>query len=242
MPALHRHPSPRLLLAGLALFALATFVLAAPTATAALPAGPDQAAEAPTSTSAPAGPQLSITIADGRTSVALGDTLHTTITVRNLGTTRLAGLRISQTVPTGLHLTSADAGGRVTAGTVRWTTSVAPGRTVVLHTVARVTATPSDLLRLASVACVADAADGPPLVCASDSDLLPTGRRAAARAVAADVSRASRRATPASGPDGSSPIALALAVLVGAALVAGAFVVARRRQMVGRGRARGVAP
>lgn len=130
----------------------------------------------------PADPQLAIAVDDGRTSATAGDEPSYAITVRNLGTTDADELRISQTVPTGLSLISADHEGAVAPAQVTWMVNLKQGERITLTTVGRVGPTDAELLRLAVVAC-ATAKDGSrPLVCATDSDLLPAG--AAARAPA----------------------------------------------------------
>ena len=157
---------------------------------------PDATAVAdPVVVQAPAGPQLSIAIDNGRTSTTTGDKLDYVITVSNLGTTDIDGLLVNQTLPAGMTFGSADSSGTADAGKVSWTVDLKATETATLHTSMTVTATPAELLRLATVACASISADGPPIVCASDSDQLPAGAaaEAAASALAGDAT------TPASG-------------------------------------------
>jgi uncharacterized repeat protein (TIGR01451 family) len=126
-------------------------------------------------------PQLSIAVDDHHTSVTKGETLSYAITVKNLGGRRVTGLRVSQTVPTGLKLGSDGAHGVSGHGRVSWRVSLAPGATTTLHTTMKVQSTPQDLLRLASVACAGLTANRP-IVCATHSDQLPAGAAAAAGA------------------------------------------------------------
>lgn len=138
-------------------------------------------------------PQLSIAVDNGHSSTAAGDTLDSAITVRNLGTTKIVGLKLTQTMPTGLVFGSADAAGVAGPDGVSWTVDLAPTAEAVVRSTMTVSDTPPDLLRLATVACAAASADGPPIVCASDSDQLPAGAAAEA-AIAADESAAASTA------------------------------------------------
>lgn len=184
----------------------------------AIPAGPAFAA--------PAAPQLSIAIDNGRATAAAGDRLNYTVTVTNLGTAKVKGVRLSQTVPSGATPVGGS-GKLVTRGAVRWTVDLPATKSVTLHSTLRVAATPpADLLRLATVACAQVSARATPLVCAADSDLLPAGAAAQQVQSAATDRRPSRSWWYAGG-------GLALA----AAAVAAAFVLRRRRRVGGRRRA-----
>ena len=144
---------------------------------------------------APVSPQLSIAIDNGRTSTTIGDILDYVITVQNLGTADVDGLFIAQSVPSGLDFGTADAGGTADASDITWNLDLKASTTATFHTTMTVTATPAELLRLASVVCASSSADGPPIVCAAHSDQLPAGAaaEAAATALAGDAT------TPASG-------------------------------------------
>ena len=144
---------------------------------------------------APVSPQLSIAIDNGRTSTTIGDILDYVITVQNLGTADVDGLFIAQSVPSGLDFGTADAGGTADASAVAWNLDLKATTTATFHTTMTVTATPAELLRLASVVCARTTADGPPIVCATHSDQLPAG--AAAEAALAALS--GDAATPESG-------------------------------------------
>lgn len=127
-------------------------------------------------------PQLSITVDDGRTDAKAGDELRYAVTVTNLGGKRVEDLRVTQTVPAGAELGSADRDGRASKGTVAWTVDVGPGRSTTLTTSLTLAGElPPDLLRLATVGCASTSAKAPPVVCASDSDELPAGAAAAAQ-------------------------------------------------------------
>ncbi len=137
-----------------------------------------------TSTGAATAPQLRISVDNGRTSATVGDSVNYVLTIQNLGSADAPGLQITQSVPVGLKFKSADAGGIVSAGNVRWTMDLTAAKTAVFHTAMTVSATPKDLLRLATVACASLSVKAPPLVCASHSDQLPAGAAAAAIAPA----------------------------------------------------------
>ncbi|MFI6453805.1 hypothetical protein ACIBF6_19865 [Streptosporangium amethystogenes] len=129
-----------------------------------------------------AAPKLSIGIDNGQTAAEKGDRFTYTVTVNNIGTDRARGLRITQSLPTGLHFVSADGRGRAETGQVLWTADVPAGEKAVFHTVAEVRDTPQDLLRLATVACASVKTEDKPLVCATHSDRLPAGAAAEAAA------------------------------------------------------------
>ncbi|MEU4338487.1 hypothetical protein AB0F59_28165 [Micromonospora lupini] len=152
--------------------ALAAWVLTGPAVAPAQAAAPTPK---PSASASPAGPLLSITVDDGRTEVAAGDELTYRLTVRNLGTTKVSDIKVSQSLPTGLTLVSADRGGKARDGAVTWVTDLKVGQESNFSTVARVGDTPKDLLRLATVACATAKGGTKPLVCATHSDLLPAG-------------------------------------------------------------------
>ncbi|MFJ2030380.1 hypothetical protein [Streptosporangium sp. NPDC087985] len=129
-------------------------------------------------TAVAAAPRLSISVDNGRTAVKEGDRLTYTVTVHNIGTSKVRGLNLTQSLPTGLHFVSADGHGTADKGQVRWTVDVPAGKDATFHTTAEVQATPEDLLRLATVACASTQADDKPLVCATHSDQLPAGAAA----------------------------------------------------------------
>ena len=173
---------------------------------------PAQARSAPS-------PSLSISVDNGRSTLAPGDASDYTITLANLGARPVRSLRLSQTVPPGSSVVTTGSGGTVRAGTVRWTLDVPASGQVVLRTTLRVSdPAPPDLLRLATVACAAVSTDAPPLVCATDSDELPAGVTAAQQQAAA----------PATTGRSWWPYVGGGALLTGAVL--GGIVVLRRRR------------
>ncbi len=134
---------------------------------------------APAATS---GPQLSIAVDNGRKSAAFGESLKYVLTITNLGSVEVKGLRVTQSVPGGLTLVEADGGGRLKSGSIGWNVDLKAARAVTFHVTMRVSATPKDLLRVATVACASLPAGPAPIVCASHSDRLPAGAAAAAAA------------------------------------------------------------
>ncbi|MEV7908502.1 hypothetical protein AB0P04_43625, partial [Streptomyces anulatus] len=124
-------------------------------------------------------PRLSISIDNGKTATREGDRLTYTVVVHNTGTTDAGELHLTQSLPEGLRLVSADGHGSAKEGQVVWTVDLPAGKDATLHTTAQVGATPADLLRLATVACASTEAEGRPIVCATHSDQLPAGAAAA---------------------------------------------------------------
>jgi uncharacterized repeat protein (TIGR01451 family) len=176
--AITRHPRPPLRRAAGVLVGVALAVLLTAAPAWAAGSGTEPVATEPA-------PQLSIAVDNGRTSAAAGDTLDYAITIRNLGTTDVVGLTVTQSMPAGLSFDAADSAGREQAGGVGWTIDLATAGEVVLHSTMAVTDTPPELLRLATVACASMSASGPPIVCASHSDQLPAGASAEEAATAA---------------------------------------------------------
>ena len=179
-------------------------------------------------------PQLSITVDNGRTSTTAGDTLDSAVTIRNLGSSAVTGLLVTQTVPAGLVFGSADTDGVAGPEGISWTMDLAPTAETVVRSTMTVSDTPPELLRMATVVCAALSSDGPPIVCASDSDQLPAGAAAEA-AVAAEESASASSASSA-----SSAVQLGWYVAGGAALAVAAvavlLLVRRRRPAVGPAR------
>lgn len=135
-------------------------------------------------------PQLSIDVDDGHTSTTAGDTLVYTITIRNLGTDDARGLHITQSVPAGLEFGTAEPAATTTADGVGWGLDLKAAGEATFSSTMAVSATPAEVMRLATVACASATVDGPPIVCASHSDQLPAGASAeATREAAASSTR-----------------------------------------------------
>jgi uncharacterized repeat protein (TIGR01451 family) len=167
------------------------------------------------------GPQLSISVDNGKTSVGTGDTLDYTVTLETLGGADVAGLRITQTMPSGMAFGSADVGGIFQNEQVKWDVDLAKGATAVFHTTATVGVPEPQLLRLATVACANESEQAAsPIVCASHSDQLPAGAEA-------DAESALIASTPASDPGIS--LWWSAGIIVAIALVALAAILLIRR-------------
>ncbi|MEK8104140.1 hypothetical protein NKG94_01570 [Micromonospora sp. M12] len=149
---------------------------------------------------------------DGRTEVAAGDELTYRLTVRNLGTTKVADIKVSQSLPTGLTLVSADRG-KTRDGAVTWATDLKVGQESTFTSVARVGETPKDLLRLATVACAT-----------------AKGRYEAARVRDPLRSASGRRCRPAAEDTGTSWLWSAGAAAALLIIGLGAFVLLRRNR------------
>ena len=165
------------------LAALAILLVAVPPASAATTLTATTTTTSPAPKAVP-GPQLSISVDDGHPSAALHAKLAYTVTVINLGTTDAAGLHITQTVPNAAGFGSAAPAATAHAGLVTWTLDLKATKKAVFHTTMTVSSTPSNLLRLATVACASLSPQGAPIVCASDSDQLPAGLAAVQSAAA----------------------------------------------------------
>jgi uncharacterized repeat protein (TIGR01451 family) len=168
-------------------------------------------------------PQLGIAISNGHTSALVGDHLDYVVTVRNLAATAVRGLRITQTVPPGLHGVSAGEKGTDRPGTITWTAGMAANSSLTFHWSAVVDVTPKNLLRLAAVVCAADGRQVRPLVCATHSDQLAAGAAATAALAAAAPTKTSQRIWDRT----AVLIGVGIACTVGAS--AALFVVHRRR-------------
>jgi uncharacterized repeat protein (TIGR01451 family) len=162
-------------------------------------------------------PQLNISIDNGQTSVDIDDELVYTVTVRNVGTAAVAALEVTQTVPPGLRFESADGEGLEEGGAVRWVVDLPPDGEATLHSTLTVTTTPDELLRLATTACAGPSDAERPLVCATHSDELPAGARAAALDAepAPDDPSSGRRAWLVAGVGVAAVLAVLVVVLRG---------------------------
>jgi uncharacterized repeat protein (TIGR01451 family)/LPXTG-motif cell wall-anchored protein len=138
-----------------------------------------------------AAPRVGIAIDDGHTTVTTGNRLTYTITVQNLGSADVYGLTVTQSLPPGVELESADSSGVARDGYVRWKVSLEATAKAVVHATMTVYDTPPDQPRLASMACVSAADNQRPIVCATHSDQLSAG--------VAAVTAQTRTGPPASG-------------------------------------------
>ncbi|MFC6086188.1 hypothetical protein [Sphaerisporangium aureirubrum] len=161
-------------LSSLATAALAAALVAAaavPVAARAADPGPD-APERPYA--------LNIAIGNGHQAVKRGDRLVYTIDVGNSGAHGTPSLLLSQTLPPGLAFVSAKPEGKVSGGRISWRRTLPAGGSGRYSVVTRVERVPEPARRLAVVACAALKTGRRPLVCATDSDVLPAAAPAAA--------------------------------------------------------------
>ncbi|MCM3887101.1 DUF11 domain-containing protein [Frankia sp. R82] len=191
--------------------------LPAPALAADAPSRPDRADASPPDKGDASGPDLAIGIDDGHTDVRAGDHLTYTVKIRNIGTVDAGDLVVTQTLPVGVRLRSADRDGVLHDGTVAWHTDLPAGRNTAFVVQAEVAKPPGGQLRLASVVCATPGGAARPIVCAADSDRLPAGRAAAAPGAHSDAS------------GGLSGWLMGLYVGLGVVLVLLAGLVVRRR-------------
>ena len=123
-------------------------------------------------------PQLSIAVDDGKPDAKAGDKLSYVVTLTNVGTKDVKDLVVTQSVPAGVTLSSADADGKRRGAAVEWTVDLEATKKATFKTTMKLVDTPDELLRLATVACAKVSAKSAPVVCASDSNLLPAGAAA----------------------------------------------------------------
>jgi len=186
---------------------------------------PGRAAAAPPVLAA-SGPQLSIAVTDGRTSVREGDQLTYTVQLHNIGRHSARRLRLVQTLPAGLKLISASRRPATRPGSLTWRISLAAGHTETFRVTGRVGRTPGQLLRLATVVCASAGASTRPIVCGAHSDELPAGAVAAARAARAAASAASGRTRT----ELLRPAAAGLGLLL---IITVTWLLIRRRRRIG---------
>ncbi|MET0695502.1 MAG: hypothetical protein ABWY56_16325 [Propionibacteriaceae bacterium] len=131
-------------------------------------------------------PPLSITVDNGHDASAAGDQRRYTVTVTNDGGSDLKDLVITQSVPAGLTFVSTDGHGAHARQAVTWALDLDAGERTSIHTALTVASTPDTMLRVATVVCAQLTTAGEPIVCASDSDLLPAGALAEVAAAQVD--------------------------------------------------------
>jgi uncharacterized repeat protein (TIGR01451 family) len=181
-------------------------------------------AAAPPAPSA-SGPQLSIAVTDGRTSVQDGDQVTYTVQLHNIGRHSARRLRLVQTLPAGLKLISATRRPATRPGSLTWRVSLAAGHTGTFRVTGRVGHTPGQLLRLATVVCASAGPSARPIVCGAHSDELPAGAVAAAQASRSTASAASERTRM----DVLRPVAAGLGLLL---MISVTWLLIRRRRRV----------
>jgi uncharacterized repeat protein (TIGR01451 family) len=122
-----------------------------------------------------AAPHLTVTKTDGVTTVAPGDTVTWTVTVRNTGDQDTAAASVVDTLPAGTTFVSASAGGAHSGATVTWSSvAVAAGGTTTLTVTATVDSpVAAGLEQVTNLVTVTDPeGTGPGGVTALDTDAL----------------------------------------------------------------------
>jgi hypothetical protein len=102
------------------------------------------------------------------------------VTSRNLGTSDVKALRVTQSTAPGLEVKSAAQAGRQGTDGITWRLSVKASGSATVHSTMTVVRAPKDTRRVATVACARVSADAPPIVCATHSARLPAPGQAAA--------------------------------------------------------------
>jgi uncharacterized repeat protein (TIGR01451 family) len=134
---------------------------------------PSHAASAASAAKASQAPGLTISVSDGHVAARAGDELTYLVSVRNTGAVAVPRLKVTQTLSSGLEILSASDHGVATSGHVSWSASLPVGGKRTFSVATRVTRTPTTLLRLAAIACVALPGSSRPIVCAAHLDRLP---------------------------------------------------------------------
>ncbi|GAB3492048.1 hypothetical protein [Nocardiopsis coralliicola] len=205
-----------------AVLPLAAAVLAAGAAGAAgAAADPVQAPDAESAA-------LSINIGDGVDGIAPGDETTYTVTLRNDGAESLSDVLLTQGLPPEMELVDASGdtaagAARTEGGLVAWRVSLEPGQTATGTVTARLADAGERTWRVASTACAQTDAGAPPVVCATDADLLPEAPKADASPDAAPKAEAALPSPSA----GEAAIGAASLGLIGGAAVF--YTLGRRR-------------
>ncbi len=123
-------------------------------------------------------PALSIEVADGLDGMEPGEETEYTVTVRNDGDEAVEGLVVSQGVPPEMELVETDGErvgepGGALDGLAVWEVDLDPGEEAVGRTKVRLEDPGEKLWRVAVTVCAQPGAQSPPLVCATDANLLP---------------------------------------------------------------------
>lgn len=132
---------------------------------------------------APTRPALSIKVDDDTTKTKAKQVHTYTVKLRNLGSTNLRQMVLTETLPVGMSLISATDGGALNGadGQIVWTVDVLVGQEVTRTIKARVDKLPAGH-GIASTACARLAGSNVPVVCSTDLDQLPTEAELAAAA------------------------------------------------------------
>ncbi|MEU8132650.1 hypothetical protein [Streptodolium elevatio] len=131
----------------------------------------------------PSRPALSIKVDDGSVKTRPGQVHTYTIRLRNLGSTDLNGMAVTEALPGGTTLVgSADGGTTGADGQITWTVDLPVGQEVVRTVKARVDTLPPGN-GIASTACARLAGSTVPIVCSTDLDQIPRAELASSSGV-----------------------------------------------------------
>ncbi|WP_017622369.1 DUF11 domain-containing protein [Nocardiopsis chromatogenes] len=123
-------------------------------------------------------PALSIEVTDGLDGMEPGDVTEYTVTLRNDGEEKVEGIFLSQGLPPEMELVETDGerygkpGGALEDLAV-WTVDLGPGESATGRTEARLADPGEKVWRVAATACAQEREDSPPVVCATDANLIP---------------------------------------------------------------------
>lgn len=122
----------------------------------------------------PTRPALSIKVDDGTVKTKPKQVHTYTIRLRNLGSTDLNSMSLTESLPGGTTLVGTADGGTTRAdGAITWTVDLPVGQEVVRTVKARVDKLPSGN-GIASTACIHLSGSAVPLVCSTDLDQIPS--------------------------------------------------------------------
>ncbi|MDA2807987.1 hypothetical protein [Nocardiopsis suaedae] len=177
----------------------------------------DDTAESPHPDGVPA---LSIEVTDGLDGMEPGDVTEYTVTLRNDGEEKLDGIFLSQGIPPEMELVETDGerygkpGGALEDLAV-WTVDLKPGESATGRTKARLADPGEKVWRVAATACAQESEDSPPVVCATDANLIPRTPEPSGSASPAAASAAAES----DGPIGRTEGAALTGLVVGAGVV-----------------------
>ncbi|MDA2814257.1 hypothetical protein O4J56_26650 [Nocardiopsis sp. RSe5-2] len=166
-------------------------------------------------------PALSIEVTDGLDGIEPGDVTEYSVTLRNDGEEKVEGVFLSQGLPPEMELVETDGerydkpGGALEDLAV-WTVDLKPGESTTGRTKARLSDPGEKVWRVAATACAQESEDSPPVVCATDANVIPRPPEPSASPAAAAAAATATESAPALGRTGGAILA---GLVVGAGLV-----------------------
>ncbi|MUL40989.1 hypothetical protein FZ103_07275 [Streptomonospora sp. PA3] len=127
---------------------------------------------------------LSMAVSDDRDTIAAGEEVVYTLTLRNEGEEEKEAV-LSQRVSAEARFVDVGADGMATGGVATWRVVVGPGERIERTARVRLGEPGERLWRVATTACAQTEAGRPPVACASDTNRVDTAARAGASAVSA---------------------------------------------------------